>query len=622
MRLLGVAVALLLSLALASSAWGLGAGDLDPTFNGGTPLALDLAQTAPHATGLSAITIDAQGRYVAAGNTTDATGHTAVVITRVMPQASLDGSFGAGGAEVVQVGLGSKSPAPFSVASGEVSLAGGKPLVGVYGTGSDGRAGMGLLRLVENGMPDLGFGSGGSLLVQPASAPAFGSGGPAAVAPDGSVYETGVLESNPETGFNRKLTVAKFDTNGSLIGSYGSGGFNYLSFSQDATDTGTYPGAIMPRADGSVLLAGTTLSSDTREQLYIAKIKANGAPDGTFGTSGPGYTDVQAREPGGSDSQGTALAIAPDGSLYVGGFADDTSDRSAMSVTRFGAGGAVDTTFGSMGIRRIQLGTAPEGRSVTNSVVVQPDGKVILVGVAETDSTHRKLAIVRLNTDGSLDTSFGQGGVDLLQFATNATSLETNGAAATLTPDGRLLIAGAYDTPGGTVGFITRVLLAPLPPPPPAAGPAASGTPPSTTQPPLAAPTVTGARQSASSWREGGKLAQITRRRAPVGTTFSFALNEPAVVTFAFTQRQTGRKVGHNCLAKTPKNAGRKPCQRTVTVATLRFNGHAGTNKVVFQGRVSSRLKLKLGRYALVITATNAAGARSAPASLSFTIVR
>ena len=138
----------------------------------------------------------------------------------------------------------------------------------------------------------------------------------------------------------------------------------------------------------------------------------------------------------------------------------------------------------------------------------------------------------------------------------------------------------------------------------------------------LPPPAITAVHQSASTWREGGRLAQISRKKKPpVGSTFSFALNEQASVSFSFTQRVAGRKVGHTCVTKTRKNAKRKPCKRTVTVGRLSFTGHIGTNKVVFQGRVSRSKKLKPGRYTLVITATNSAAQHSSPESLSFTIV-
>ena len=138
----------------------------------------------------------------------------------------------------------------------------------------------------------------------------------------------------------------------------------------------------------------------------------------------------------------------------------------------------------------------------------------------------------------------------------------------------------------------------------------------------LPTPSITAAHQSASTWRESSRLAQITRKhKPPIGTTFSFSLNEQASVSFSFTQQVAGRKVGHKCVAQTKKNAKRRTCKRTVTVASLSFAGHGGTNKVAFQGRISRSQKLKPGRYTLIITATNTVG-HSTPKKLSFTIVK
>jgi len=135
-------------------------------------------------------------------------------------------------------------------------------------------------------------------------------------------------------------------------------------------------------------------------------------------------------------------------------------------------------------------------------------------------------------------------------------------------------------------------------------------------------PTVTALHESASTWREGRKLAQISRHRKapPVGTTFSFALNEPATVSFSFTKQIPGSSVDHKCVARTRKNAKHRVCRRTVKVGGLAFAGQIGTNQVVFQGRVSSRTKLAPGRHALVIVATNSIGLASAPVALGFTI--
>jgi DNA-binding beta-propeller fold protein YncE len=137
------------------------------------------------------------------------------------------------------------------------------------------------------------------------------------------------------------------------------------------------------------------------------------------------------------------------------------------------------------------------------------------------------------------------------------------------------------------------------------------------------APRVTQARESNSRWRAGAKLAVISRKRKPpVGTVFSFTLNEQATVSFSFSRSVSGRKVAHKCVAKSRKNARHKSCKRTIAAGTLRFAGHQGVDRVVFDGRVSRTRKLTPGTYTLAIIATNAAGLRSAPAKLTFTIVK
>ena len=143
------------------------------------------------------------------------------------------------------------------------------------------------------------------------------------------------------------------------------------------------------------------------------------------------------------------------------------------------------------------------------------------------------------------------------------------------------------------------------------------------TKHPRVPPAVTNATESHATWRAGSKLARISGgHRPPVGTIFSFALDQPATVTFAFSQRLGGRRVGRRCLAPTSSNHSKPACARTITAGTLRLPGHAGANKLAFQGRISATKRLKPGRHTLTITATNTAGQTSAPQKLSFTIAK
>ncbi len=151
---------------------------------------------------------------------------------------------------------------------------------------------------------------------------------------------------------------------------------------------------------------------------------------------------------------------------------------------------------------------------------------------------------------------------------------------------------------------------------PPAASPLSKLTPP-------VPPVLSGARQLASTWRVGSKLASISRkRRPPVGTVFSFTLSEPARVIFTFTQPAAGREVKGRCVAMTHGNRHRRACTRSIKRGTMSVAGHAGLDRVRFQGRLNRSRKLGLGSYTVTIVAVNTAGQRSHASTLHFTIIK
>ena len=119
------------------------------------------------------------------------------------------------------------------------------------------------------------------------------------------------------------------------------------------------------------------------------------------------------------------------------------------------------------------------------------------------------------------------------------------------------------------------------------------------------APVITAFRQTAKRWREGGKLAHISRRQQPpVGTTFSFSLDRLASAQLRFTRLAIGHK------------------QRRIAAGALTLRAHAGINRVHFQGRLSRTKELPLGDYALKLTATSAGGRSATTRALTFTIVK
>lgn len=158
--------------------------------------------------------------------------------------------------------------------------------------------------------------------------------------------------------------------------------------------------------------------------------------------------------------------------------------------------------------------------------------------------------------------------------------------------------------------------------------------------PQLVAPVIGKVEQSATHWREGPNLPQISSRHRrghtpPVGTTFTFTLSEEASVTLRFTQRNAGRIVGGQCVHQTHQNrVGHKACRHLTQGVGIGLVGHSGKDTVDFDGQYSTNPSRSLvpGAYTLTVWAyvfrpsesvtERSVVLKSATRTLHFTIVR
>jgi N-acetylneuraminic acid mutarotase len=216
----------------------------------------------------------------------------------------------------------------------------------------------------------------------------------------------------------------------------------------------------------------------------------------------------------------------------------------------------------------------------------------------------------------------GASNAELYEPATNTwtpTEAVTTGSEHTATPlpSGAVFVAGGNIEPIGVHELSSAAIYALRYPP----------DEPSVTAEPAIVPTATtpilrisDTTQSNKTWRAGNALARTAKRPrlAPLGTTFSFTLNERATVHLSFTQRKDRSNVHRRCVAEKSKNH----CQLTVTRGTFSVAGQPGKNKISFEGRISHSQKLKPGNYLLAITATSTIGQHAGPSRLSFTIVQ
>lgn len=163
-----------------------------------------------------------------------------------------------------------------------------------------------------------------------------------------------------------------------------------------------------------------------------------------------------------------SIASAPDGSVYGAGFATVGTNDQAFAVAKFTAAGVLDPSFNG-GVSIVNVAVGGTTLEQARSVAVQPDGKVVIGGPAEKDPTAagnfaRDIdpAVVRFNTDGTVDSTFGTAGIARFDFGTGieftggtppTTSLiaDTSWGLGVLPTSGRVVIFGS--TPTTTAGF-------------------------------------------------------------------------------------------------------------------------------------------------------------------------
>src|SRR6185295_4902941 len=144
----------------------------------------------------------------------------------------------------------------------------------------------------------------------------------------------------------------------------------------------------------------------------------------------------------GSFDQANAAVLQPDGKIIVVGSASyDSLNRDiGFALARFNSDGSTDFGFGSGGKQITDFFGAG---AKANGVVLQPDGKLVVAGTASDSATRpaaTDIALARYNSDGTLDSAFGTGGETAIPFPDSATE---QGNAVALTTDGKIVVAGA-----------------------------------------------------------------------------------------------------------------------------------------------------------------------------------
>ena len=223
-----------------------------------------------------------------------------------------------------------------------------------------------------------------------------------------------------QSGFD--LAVVRYNLDGTLDTSFSGDGIFNTPFGSDTDILSDI--ALQP--DGKILAVGSLISGQTGGFLVM---RLN--PDGSLDTSFDGDGIIVINTVLGS-ANGLAVAVQADGKIYAAGNAFN-ANGDFFSVIRLNSNGSLDTTFGDNGKAAVSFGFV----DFLSDMKLQSDGKIVLMGDADLSSSNPYLALVRFNSNGTLDNTFDGDGRVTTQIA------GLSGTALALQSDGRILVSGS-----------------------------------------------------------------------------------------------------------------------------------------------------------------------------------
>jgi uncharacterized delta-60 repeat protein len=197
-------------------------------------------------------------------------------------------------------------------------------------------------------------------------------------------------------------------------------------------------------SNSAVIGVGSRVLANFQSSAVAIRVTAAGAPDPSFDDDG-----IKPIDPPGSGEEAYAVEPLDDGSAILGGYAGG-----GAFLTRVGPTGAIDSEFGTAGFAVHDLGTNSSPSGDVLDLERLPDGSLIAAGDAVSSGVNDvQLVAAKFRSDGSLDPSFGEGGV----FRFNPTPNDDLALAVAIDEGGRVVLAGYTETGGGVDTVILRL---------------------------------------------------------------------------------------------------------------------------------------------------------------------
>ena len=202
--------------------------------------------------------------------------------------------------------------------------------------------------------------------------------------------------------------IARVDTNGILDDDF-----------DPNVDGMTVDAIVLQMHEGveKILIGGSFNTVGSVPRSSFARLELNGDLDDDFNLNVTGDVRV--------------IAVTPDNEIFIAGQFSNVGTETRDNIARLDADGVVDTSFNA----GFLIGTITQGNDEIESLAIQPDGRIVIGGAFASVAGVERNHVTRLNTDGSLDMSF-----DAVNFDDSAIVV----AKVVLQPDGKILIGGFF----------------------------------------------------------------------------------------------------------------------------------------------------------------------------------
>ena len=187
-------------------------------------------------------------------------------------------------------------------------------------------------------------------------------------------------------------------------------------------------------------ISAVPLADEFVSSFTTLAYSANGTLDTSFNSVGfLSHHDAA----GGNDlDYGYDVSIDSDGSIYAVGKSTDPTSGFEMTIWKYTASGTLDTTFGSGGIVHHDAAAGASNEDIGYAMILDADGKILVAGTSD-DGTDADMALWRYNSDGTLDTTFGSpNGFVVHTDAAGGTDTNDYGQGITMDNAGKILVVG------------------------------------------------------------------------------------------------------------------------------------------------------------------------------------